>query len=84
MEYLHSVSLIHRDLACRNILVSFETGAYIVKISDFGMARPIEKYYYSESAQIPIRVCHNEVVCLLTTAVVSPRSAFVQKVFTTK
>ena len=63
MAYLHSKSVIHRDLACRNLLVDFENGSYTVKISDFGMARAIERYYYSRSNQIPIRWSAPEVLC---------------------
>lgn len=37
-EYLSSLNIIHRDLACRNILVG--EGKQL-KISDFGMARSV-------------------------------------------
>ena len=39
LNYLHSLSILHRDLSARNVLV-FEDG--IVKISDFGMARNVK------------------------------------------
>ena len=55
MKYLHSLDIIHRDLATRNCLVG---PAYNVKIADFGMSRDIysEHYYRVEGkAILPIR-----------------------------
>jgi hypothetical protein len=55
MEYIASVSLVHRDLATRNCLVS--TGL-IVKIGDFGMSRSLyytDYYKVSGSTLLPIR-----------------------------
>lgn len=37
-EYLSSLDVVHRDLACRNILVGENK---VLKISDFGMAREV-------------------------------------------
>jgi serine/threonine protein kinase len=39
MKYLHQMSIIHADLALRNILVTKGEGeqAYQAKISDFGL-----------------------------------------------
>ena len=55
MEYLHSQKIIHRDLACRNLLVSGKENEYIVKVADFGLSRIIENYYISQNKKIPIR-----------------------------
>lgn len=45
MEYLETKNVVHRDLAARNILVVDERH---VKISDFGLARKIDKGGYYE------------------------------------
>lgn len=37
-EYLSNLDVVHRDLACRNILVGENK---VLKISDFGMAREV-------------------------------------------
>ena len=55
MEYLHSQKIIHRDLACRNLLVSGKENEYLVKVADFGLSRIIENYYVSQSRKIPVR-----------------------------
>ncbi|XP_050310160.1 retinal guanylyl cyclase 2-like isoform X2 [Anthonomus grandis grandis] len=39
LSYLAGMKYVHRDLACRNCLVNAQ---YIVKIGDFGMARPVD------------------------------------------
>eukprot|EP00118_Oscarella_pearsei_P008245 m.41724 g.41724 ORF g.41724 m.41724 type:complete len:1038 (+) comp33233_c0_seq1:261-3374(+) len=40
LEYLHSKGVVHRDLACRNILVGENKQ---LKVSDFGLARAVYK-----------------------------------------
>ncbi|KAF0302853.1 Tyrosine-protein kinase transmembrane receptor Ror [Amphibalanus amphitrite] len=56
MEYLASQHFVHRDLACRNILVGEHM---IVKISDFGMSRDIYTCDYYKvaggSRMLPVR-----------------------------
>ena len=41
-EYLSSLGIVHRDLACRNILVD---EGKVLKISDFGMSREMDEIY---------------------------------------
>jgi serine/threonine protein kinase len=43
MEYLASKNIVHRDIACRNVLLFKEDFA---KISDFGMSRELEDCSY--------------------------------------
>lgn len=40
LEYLHSKGVIHRDLSCRNVLI---TSDYIAKLTDFGLSRVLEQ-----------------------------------------
>ena len=54
MEFLAGQGFVHRDLACRNILLFNEND---VKIGDFGMMRRISEsgeYKMEESRKIPI------------------------------
>lgn len=68
MAHLEKSGLIHRDLACRNILVQQDAyGKYTVKISDFGMTRQSsqERDYYKaskEDSPIPIKWSSPEVL----------------------
>ncbi|CAG9858272.1 unnamed protein product [Phyllotreta striolata] len=58
-RYLEEKHFVHRDLACRNCLVSSnDTESRIVKIGDFGLARDVYKndYYRKEGeALLPVR-----------------------------
>ena len=46
MAYLSSIDIVHRDLACRNILV--DEGKKL-KITDFGMSREIDEIYIQKN-----------------------------------
>ena len=55
MAYLESINQIHRDLACRNILVQ---SGMIVKIADFGMSQNLySRDYYRVSGEACVRPC---------------------------
>ncbi|CAI2309719.1 unnamed protein product [Caenorhabditis sp. 36 PRJEB53466] len=51
LEYLHSKPILHRDVAARNCLY----GDQMVKISDFGLARPGILYQMDPNRNVPIR-----------------------------
>jgi proto-oncogene tyrosine-protein kinase Ret len=51
-EYLASIPIVHRDLACRNILVDENK---VLKISDFGLARTDEFYVKNTDGKLPLR-----------------------------
>ena len=54
-EFLASLSVVHRDLACRNILVC---DSKLIKISDFGLSRSLvnqEAYVTTTKGVLPIR-----------------------------
>ena len=53
MAYLSSIGIVHRDLACRNILV--DEGKDL-KITDFGMSRETEEIYVQKSrGRVPFK-----------------------------
>ncbi|XP_065826968.1 uncharacterized protein [Oscarella lobularis] len=54
IEYLHSRGVVHRDLACRNVLVGDNRQ---LKVSDFGLARAIyqDKYVTSKRGFLPFK-----------------------------
>ena len=51
-EYLSNMSVVHRDLACRNILVDKDK---MLKIADFGLSREGEMYISKTTGQVPLR-----------------------------
>jgi len=52
MAYLESKKVLHRDLACRNLLVGKNEE---VVISDFGLSRSGYDYYISSGTKIPVK-----------------------------
>lgn len=53
MDYLSSIGIVHRDLACRNVLVSADKA---MKITDFGMSRETDDIYVQKSkGRVPIK-----------------------------
>ncbi|GAV00824.1 hypothetical protein RvY_11618-2 [Ramazzottius varieornatus] len=66
LEYLASRSIIHRDIAARNVLI---TKQKIAKVSDFGMAKWREKNYIltgGSKVTLPIRWMAPEAIRSLT------------------
>ncbi len=54
-EFLSGLDVVHRDLACRNILVGEKKA---LKISDFGMSRLVpaeEVYVHTSQGLLPLR-----------------------------
>ncbi len=43
VEYLHQCKIVHRDIKPRNILLAQEGNSFIVKLSDFGLAKNYEE-----------------------------------------
>lgn len=55
LSYLASMNYVHRDVACRNCMINAQR---IVKIGDFGMARPTfesEYYRFVRKGMLPVR-----------------------------
>ena len=54
-EYLSSLEIIHRDLACRNVLVG---DGKALKIADFGLSRVVQEgdsYVKTTSGRLPFK-----------------------------
>ena len=54
-EYLSSLGIVHRDLACRNVLVG---EGKALKIADFGLSRVVaegDAYVKTSSGRLPIK-----------------------------
>ena len=52
-EYLSSLGIVHRDLACRNILVD---EGKVLKISDLGMSRETDEIYVQKrTGRVPLK-----------------------------
>ena len=51
-EFLTSKAVIHRDLACRNVLVGDNE---LLKICDFGLAKETLDYFSKMKNRLPIR-----------------------------
>jgi serine/threonine protein kinase len=55
MCYLESNHVLHRDLACRNVLIAKESdGKFLAKISDFGLSRSSDLYQTAEKT-MPVK-----------------------------
>eukprot|EP00045_Choanoeca_perplexa_P016993 m.237506 g.237506 ORF g.237506 m.237506 type:complete len:2160 (-) comp17419_c0_seq1:897-7376(-) len=63
MAFLEQRRIIHRDLACRNVLVS-AAGVSLVKLADFGLAKTLtdDLQYNVDGEKIPFRWCAPEVL----------------------
>ncbi len=55
MFYLEENKIIHRDLACRNLLVCSLNSQLIVKVADFGLGKLQDDSYYNSKSQLPIK-----------------------------
>ena len=49
---MSELDIVHRDLACRNVLVGENM---VLKISDFGMARKEDIYIKTTDEKLPLR-----------------------------
>uniref|UniRef100_A0A0N4ZKC7 Tyrosine-protein kinase n=1 Tax=Parastrongyloides trichosuri TaxID=131310 RepID=A0A0N4ZKC7_PARTI len=59
IEHLHSLKIIHRDIAARNCLL---TGDFVVKISDFGMSIEGTEYKMDPKTKAPIKYLAPETI----------------------
>uniref|UniRef100_A0AC35TXA2 Protein kinase domain-containing protein n=1 Tax=Rhabditophanes sp. KR3021 TaxID=114890 RepID=A0AC35TXA2_9BILA len=50
IEYMHSLGMIHRDIACRNVLYADQ-----VKLADFGQTEICTRFKMSPTAKVPSR-----------------------------
>ncbi|XP_029667129.1 leukocyte tyrosine kinase receptor-like [Formica exsecta] len=56
--YLEDLRFVHRDLACRNCLISArDRENRIIKIGDFGLARDLKNDYYRKIGQGLLPIC---------------------------
>jgi serine/threonine protein kinase len=64
MSYVASERIVHNDLACQNVLVfRIEPKNALVKITDFGLARWIDRPSTNEDpSTVPIRYCAPEIL----------------------
>jgi len=54
-RYLESRGILHRDIACRNLLCSVIDDQYVVKITDFGLSKDASIYKMNDESTIPVR-----------------------------
>jgi serine/threonine protein kinase len=53
MEYLASLNIVHRDLACRNVLIAKDK---LLKITDFGLSREVQEVYVKKTrGRLPLK-----------------------------
>jgi serine/threonine protein kinase len=53
MEYLASLKIVHRDLACRNVLIAKDK---LLKITDFGLSREVQEVYVKKTrGRLPLK-----------------------------
>lgn len=58
MVYLSASSIIHSDLAARNVLIVNKETQFLAKIGDLGLSKIVrndKNYYISNTSQIPFK-----------------------------
>jgi len=74
MNYLSSQNVVHRDLSARNLLMNklweplssnSKLMNFVVKISDFGLARRVQQYYRIRQSKQPVKWTAPEVFITL-------------------